>query len=206
MMRTWSFFLIFLLLLPGLNLLAQEEDDDEPDQLPIESEWYDYYATTYTRGDRTFNISLGLLIPTIFVGIEDNQHGLSVGGTGSLAFNYFLGPHIFVGGEFGGMFSSTRRGNMLYIVPIGVRAGYQYIYRNFEFPISLMVGAAPQRYIENGYFGLILKPSVSAFWRYNPDWSFGLNTNWWFVPQWPRNGENVYGNFLELTLSARYHF
>ncbi|MCL2070573.1 MAG: hypothetical protein FWH19_06280 [Treponema sp.] len=205
MPRTWSFFLIFLLLIPGLNLSAQEEDE-EPDQLPIESEWYDFYAAPYTRGDRTFNISLGLVMPTVFGGIDDNRHGLSMGGTGSLAFNYFLGPNIFLGGEFGGMFAGTRRGNMLYIVPFGLKAGYQFINGRFEFPVSFLVGAAPQRYIEHGYFGLFIKPGASVFWRYNPDWSFGLNTNWWLVPQWPANGNNAFGNFLELSLSARFHF
>jgi hypothetical protein len=69
-----------------------------------------------------------------------------------------------------------------------------------------MVGLAPQRYLEKGYFGLILKPGASIFWRFNPEWSFGFNTFWWFVPQWPKNGNNSIGNFVELTLSARYHF
>ena len=205
MRRAWSFFLIFLLFLPGLALSAQEEEED-PDHIPTESEWFDYVTAPYTRGDRTFNISLGTVFPILFVGIDNNQHGLRLGGTGSLAFNYFLDPNFFLGVELAGMFSGTRRGNMFYMVPFGIRAGYQYIYRRFEFPLSLMVGAAPQRYLENGYFGLIVKPGASAFWRYNPEWSFGLNTIWYFVPQWPKNGNNAYGNFLELTLSARYHF
>jgi hypothetical protein len=140
-----------------------------------------------------------------FSGIENNQHGLSVGGFGSLAFNYFVTPKVFLGGELSGMFSATRGGNMLYLIPFGFRVGYQFLYRRFEFPVSLMIGAASQRYLEKGYFGPILKPGASVFWRYNPEWSFGLNSVWWFVPQWPRNGNNSFGNFLELTLSARYH-
>ena len=105
-----------------------------------------------------------------------------------------------------GMFIGTRAGNMLYIIPFGLRVGYQFWYKRFEFPISILIGAAPQRYVGKDYFGPILKPGVSAFWRLNTDWSFGLNGEWLFVPQWPSNGNNAIGNFLELTLSARYHF
>ena len=212
MKRLWSLFLLLLLALPGLTLYAQEQEEppseESPASPPLESDWAEYNATLYSRGDKTFTITLGVVIPTYFTGkeITDNQHGLSVGGTGTLAFNYFLTPRFFVGGELSGMFAGTRAKNMLYIITFGLRIGYQFIIRRFEFPISLMVGAAPQKYIENGYFGLILKPGVSAFWRFNPDWSFGLNGIWWFVPQWPKNGYNAYGNFMEVTLSARYHF
>ena len=203
MLRILAFLLIMFCVLFSVNLYAQERDPDYPQ---TESEWFDFNDSPYVSGDRTFNITLGVLFPAYFSGIDSNNHGLSMGGTGSLTFNYFLSPNFFVGGEISGSFSGTRGGNMLYLIPFGVRAGYQFHYRIFEFPISIMIGAAPQRYIENGYFGLILKPGVSAFWRYNMDWSFGLNTNWWILPQLPSNGNNVVGNFIELTLSARYHF
>jgi hypothetical protein len=104
------------------------------------------------------------------------------------------------------MFAATKGENVLFIVPMGLRIGYQFILGRFEFPLSLMVGGAPQKELDFGYFGLFLKPAASIFWRFNPDWSFGLNTAYWWVPQWPKNGPDVYGNFLELTLSARYHF
>ena len=198
-----SFLTILFCLAFSMNLYAQERDQDLPQ---IESDWFDYNESPYTRGDRTFNITLGVLFPTFFSGIDNNRHGLSLGGTGTLTFNYFLSPNVFFGGELSGSFSGTRAGNMLYLIPFGARIGYQFHYRFFEFPVSIMIGAAPQRYMENGYFGPIIKPGASGFWRYNMDWSFGLNANWWILPQWPRNGNNVVGNFLELTLSARYHF
>ena len=210
--RTWPFFLmlflIHLAILPVPGLFAQEEQD--PMEPPIDIEWFDE-AAIYARGDRTFTISLGMIFPTYFGGaIENNQHNLSLGGTGSLAFNYFLTSNIFIGAELGGMFAATRGQNMLYIIPFGVRVGYQFLFRRFEFPISLMIGGAPQMRLEDRYFGLIVKPGAAAFWRFNADWSFGLNAVWWFVPQWPRAQHgvrhNVYGNFLAVTLGARYHF
>jgi len=201
MQRAWSLFLILFLLSFGQSLYAQEEEEDPP-----ESDWIDIVTAPYAQGDRSFLVSLGIIIPLYFSGIEDNQHGLSVGGFGSLSFNYFLTSNIFLGAEISGMFSGTRAGNMLYIIPFGARIGYQFYYRRFEVPVSLMIGGASQRYLEKSYFGPILKPGVSAFWRYNPDWSFGMNAVAWVVPQWPKNGNNSIGNFLELTLSARYHF
>ena len=205
------FFILLFLVLPALNLFAQEEEppDEQPSAPIIGSEPIDYNATLYSRGDKNFVITLGVVFPTYFAGkgMGDNDHGLSVvGGTGSLAFNYFLTPHFFLGGELSGMFVGTRAKNMLYIIPFGPKIGFQFIFRRFEFPITLMVGAAPQKYLSRDYFGLIIKPGASVYWRFNPDWSFGLNGIWWFLPQWPKNGYNAYGNFMELTLSARYHF
>jgi len=208
--RTWPFFLILFLLFSVPGLFAQEEQDP-PEPPPFEIEWFDD-ATLYTRGDRTFTISLGMIFPTYFGGaVENNRHNLSPGGTGSLAFNFFLSPHIFIGGELAGMFAATRGRNMLYIIPFGLRLGYQFVFRRFEFPISVMVGGAPQMYLEDRYFGLIVKPGVAAFWRFNQDWSFGLNATWWFLPQWPRTQHGVshdpaFANFFVATLSARYHF
>jgi hypothetical protein len=194
--------LILLLFLCGLSLYAQEEDPDEP--FP-ETGFDGIMTAEYASGDRIFTVSAGVVIPLFFTGIDNNQHGISVGGLGSLSFNYFITRRIFVGGELSFMFAGTRGGNMLYMVPFGARAGYQFSYQRFEFPVSIMIGAAPQQYLEKGYIGLIVKPGASAFWRYSPDWSFGINGAWYLVPQWPENGKNTFGNFLELTLSARYH-
>ena len=214
MQRPWTLLLVLCLIHPVVGLFAQEEypEEEQPALPPIESEWIDYDATVYTRGDKTFTISLGVIFPTVFYGIDTTQggHGMSLGGTGSLSFNYFFGPHFSLGGELSGMFSATRGNNMYFAVPFGLRLGYQFVYKRFEFPFSLMIGVAPQKKLEEGYFGFILKPGASVFWRFNPDWSFGLNAVWWWVPQWPKPVEEVrydaYGNFLELTLSARYHF
>ena len=196
MLRKLSLLLILLFLLSFTSIYAQEE----------ETEWDDYDFSLYSLGDRTFHITMGVLFPLFFSGIDNNSHGLSIGGTGTLTFNYFLSSHFFVGGEITGTFSGTRGGNMLYLIPIGVRGGYQFLFRRFEFPITIMIGGAPQRYLDKGYFGPIIKTGAAAYWRYNLDWSFGLNTNLYILPQWPSNGNNVVGTFQELTLSARFHF
>ena len=208
MSKAWSFCLI-LFLIGVLPLAAQEEaqEEDHEDEIPSII-WDTYVPDLYRSGDRTFIITLGPIFPTFFTGsgMEGDSSNLRFGGTGSLAFNYFISPGWFIGGELGGMFAATGGRNMLFIIPFGPRIGYQFVIERFEFPFTLMIGAAPQRYLEKGYFGLIIKPSASGFFRFNADWSFGLNAQWWMLPQWPANDKNVLGNFLELSLSARYHF
>jgi hypothetical protein len=201
--KSFFFILIFFILL-GIPVAAQEEE--EPGEIPIDSDWSDFMPALYARGDQTFIISLGPIIPTLFYGesgLVDNN--VKVGGTGSLAYNFFLSSHFFIGGELGGMFTPTLGENTLFMVPFGFRVGYQWVFKRFEFPLTLMVGAVPQRYLNYGYFGLIIKPIASIFFRYNSDWSFGLNAAWWWTPEWTK-GRDIYGNFVDVTISARYHF
>jgi hypothetical protein len=205
---------LFFFLAP---LAAQEDDEDEGGgeegggEIPIESDWSGLMPDLYARGDQTLTITLGVLFPTVFTGkgelVGDLHDKIKIGGAGSLAYNYFLNSHLYVGGEVGGMFARTLGKNMIFLVPFGIRVGYQFVLGRFEFPLALMIGGAPQKYLDEGYFGFFMKPSASVFFRFNPDWSFGLNNAWWWVPQWTSNSsENVQANFYELTLSARYHF
>jgi hypothetical protein len=201
--------LIGLILGAGIPAFSQE-GDGEPRESPIESDWSGLTPTLYAQGDMLFGMSLGAFFPTLFFDDQGDlyESNISVaGGLGSLSFNYFLGPHVFLGGEVNFMRAGTKMGNLLYLIPLGFRAGYQFILSPFEFPVSLMVGMIPQSYLGKNYFGLVIKPMVSAFWRFSPGWSFGLNAAWLWVPQWPKDPAQIrYGNFFELTLSARYHF
>ncbi|MDR1108586.1 MAG: hypothetical protein LBL19_06080 [Spirochaetaceae bacterium] len=200
------FFTLFFAGLIFCTAAQEQETETEEPQPPLDSEWTFVNPSLYAKGDKTFRISLGPVFPVVFFdkgGVIENRIK-AVGGTGSLEFSYFLTPNLFVGGELGLMFSGTRGENMLFIVPMGGKIGYQFILDRFEFPLSFMLGMAPQQYLDFNYLGLFLKPEASAFWRFNPSWSFGLTTGWWFVPQW--SSHTVIGNFIGLTLSARYHF
>jgi hypothetical protein len=203
--------LFVLLLFAGLllPLAAQEgegdEDEDDEGNLPIESDWSVINADLYSRGDKAFTITAGALFPLFFLG-ESGLVGnkVKIGGTFNLAYNWFYNAHVFFGGEAGFMFAPTWGKNMLFMVPFGLRAGYQFLVWRFEFPVSLMIGAAPQKKQSEEYFGFFAKAQASVFWRFLPAWSFGLTTSWWWVPQW--TDHPVYGNFTELSLTARYHF
>ncbi|MDR3247221.1 MAG: hypothetical protein LBT39_00415 [Treponema sp.] len=196
-------------------LAAQQEDDwndDEEEEVPSEGDWAGFIPSLYSRGDQAFNISLGVTIPTVFTNADGDfkqsiQQNILVGGTGSLSYDYFLGSHFFVGGELQGMFASTKGDHMLFIIPINVRIGYQFVFRRFEFPLSLGLGIAPQKLQEFDYLGFFAKPKASIFFRFNPEWSFGINTAWWWVPEiTEKRAEWIYGNFFEATIAVRYHF
>jgi hypothetical protein len=110
------------------------------------------------------------------------------------------------------MFASTIDKSMYFIVPIGLRVGYQFILHRFEFPLSMMVGFAPQSYLKSSYLGFFAKPAASAYFRWNSDWSFGVTTSFWWVPQWtgkdrPNNtSTDIHGFFWEFCIGVRYHF
>ncbi|MDR2144768.1 MAG: hypothetical protein LBP29_10410 [Treponema sp.] len=207
--------LVLLCFVLSVSLYAQEEEAP-----PIESDWSGYLPSVYSRGDQTFHFHLGLGFPLFYAdqekGILDTK--MNLGGLATLSYNYFLNSHWFLGGELSGAFFSTEGKNNYFIVPMGFRAGYQFIFRRLEFPLTLMVGFAPQQRLGGSYFGLFAKPSASVFFRFSPDWSFGINAAFWWVPQWTgkrdepsvANGNsgniNIHGFFLETSIGVRYHF
>ena len=220
---------VFLLLMglcwfsgQGAFLYAQEEESEEEEEedssdegIALETDWDGYMSTLYSRGDQTFTISLGVIFPTVFynnMNKKDHHFNPPVGGAGSLAYTHFLGAHFFLGGEVGVNFNYTLGQNTIFIIPFGVRTGWQFLLHRFEIPITLGVGGVVHRYLNNDYMGMFIKGGASGFFRFNPEWSFGLNVDWYWYPQWPReNGnpvpeKNMYANILGLTLAARYHF
>jgi hypothetical protein len=202
MYKAIAFFLIAFCLYPAFG-----QDEGPNEDIPIE-EWDVGSSSLYSSGEQNFSFSLGIVPPLFFNGENGRAtNNVKFGSALLLAYSYYLAPHFFLGGEISGMFSATIGENILYIVPFGLRVGYEFVAGRFEFPISLMFGAATQKYLETDYLGFFLKPMVSFFFRFNPDWSFGLNTAWWIVPEWvSESKKNMTGHFLEITLSVKYHF
>jgi len=183
---------------------AQERDD-----------WEVFETDLYSLGDQIFSITLGTVFPTVFVGRDGpitHNFRPPVGGLISLGYSYFLGAHVFLGLDISFAFNRTIAKNMYFAVPFGIYGGWQFLFRRFEFPVSLMLGMAPQRYVDMRYMGMFMRLRGSAFYRFSPEWSFGLNTDWSWYPQRPkRDGKpfpegNVDGMVMGVTLSARYHF
>jgi hypothetical protein len=204
-MKAAAFLLILFLGLPGL--IAAQEDGNDPD---YETDWDDYSTDLYSEGDQTLTISLGVMFPVVFISngeVIENKFSPPVGGTGSLAFSYFLSPLFFIGGEVGGAFIPTLAQNTVFFIMLGARAGVQFNVWRFEFPIAFTVGMSWQTYLNQGYYGLYLKGGGGAYFRATRDWSFGLLSNWhWFPQRTEKSSQNVDGNFIDLTLSARYRF
>ena len=135
-----------LFAIAALIAVAALPAQDKGGKLPIESDWAGASPTLYNKGDQTFSISLGVIQPLFYMKADGNTVDMKsyLGGAGSLSYSYFFTPHFAIGGEFGGMFSSTLGGNMLFMMPFGVKATYQFVLSPFEFPITLMVGGASQ--------------------------------------------------------------
>ena len=208
MYRTRTILILLLLFLPVL--LYSQEDNDQDGDPSIEDDWIIYETDLYTAGDQTFVISLGTIFPAVFVNdgkVIEHNFSPPVGGTGSLSYNYYLGSNVYVGGEISGMFISTLGRNTAYFIPLGLRAGYQFNIWRLEFPLALTMGMTWHRYLNFSYYGFYIKGSAAAYFRFNTDWSFGLNSAWCWLPEWTEDRKkNIDGNIVELTLSVRYHF
>lgn len=200
-MRKAGVIILLLFVFSSISLAAQENDD---------SDWDYYDQDLYTRGDKTFIITLGVVFPMIFSNngkVIDNKITPPIGGTGSLSLNYYLTKNIFIGVEASGMFFGTLGGNTLFIIPIGARAGYQFNVWRLEFPLNITLGMVWHRYLNSGYYGIYFKGGGSVYFRATQAWSFGLNVDWYWLPEWTNDkSKNVDGSVLDLTLSARYHF
>ena len=65
---------------------------------------------------------------------------------------------------------------------------------------------------DNQKIDAFLKAGSAFYWNYSSQWAFGANLFYWFVPQIygassPATSDATrFGNFLEFTLSALYHF
>jgi len=215
---------IFLVLLglcwfsgQGIFLYAQEQDEDEgnedsesPEDTPIESDWDEYFSEFYSKGDQTIIISPGVNFPVLFLNNgEKIEHHIDppVGGILSLAYTYFFGAHYFLGGGVSFYFDHTLGQNTVFLIPLGIRTGWQFVLHRFEFPLDVSGGVVFHRYLDNSYTGFFLRGGVSAYFRFNPDWSFGLCADWNWFPQRPdESRKNVDAHMVGLTLSARYHF
>ena len=193
----------------------EDEEAEYDDYFPIDSDWNAYKPDGYRKGDQIFTLSLGAAFPLLF--LSDNgklayKFTPPIGGAiGPLVYSYFFTGNFFISGEIAFNINATLSKSMLFMIPIGLRAGWQFLVNHFEFPVSLTVGMALHRYLNNSYVGMYLKGGVSGFYRFNPEWSFGMNVDWTWYPQFvPDNHRatavDVHGNFLGVSLSARYHF
>lgn len=195
-------------LLTPVSVMAQEDGT-----LPTSPE-EGAVVETYSLGDQLLTINLGLFTPLFFASAEAGVQGanLTIGAVGSLRWSSYLNNNFSVGGEVGGSFSFTPNGRALYILPITARGTYYFRSYPWEFPLSLQAGMSISRLEEQTKIDPILKPGASVYWNYNADWAFGLNAVYWWIPQiytgnsGPPASDTRFGNFLELTLSALYHF
>ncbi len=189
-----------------LPAYSQEGDNEEPELKKIE---------LYSLGDQNFSINAGLFIPLFFMDFSPSggssavsSTNLTVGGTGSLIYEAYLSSNIKIGAEVGGIFSYSPNKNPFFMVPITARIGYEFHFGQFSLPIYLGTGINIITYDEDTNVQLLFKPGVSLYYNYNSDWSFGGNLVYWIAPEFIFDDpdQTRFGNFLDFTISAQYHF
>ena len=202
-----AFFVFFTI---ASNIHAQSFQSADISAMDSEDEYTDgdYYEDEEIRltqngaGDQFIALKLMPLIPLNF----DKQ--LSVGGALSLGYHRFLTQFIAVGADVMFAYNTTIGSNLFTVIPLTVGITFQpYIWR-FEFPITLNVGAALENYLQYNYFpGLILKGEAGWCYRMNENWSFGLECQLMYLPQWySDSSKNDYYLGITATVGARYHF
>lgn len=186
--------------LQSADISTMDSGDDYTDGDYYEDE--EIRLTQNGAGDQFIALKLMPLIPLNF----DKQ--LSVGGALSLGYHRFLTQFIAVGADVMFAYNTTIGSNLFTVIPLTAGITFQpYVWR-FEFPITLNVGAALENYLQYNYFpGLILKGEAGCFYRMNENWSFGLECQLMYLPQWySDSSKNDYYLGITATVGARYHF
>jgi hypothetical protein len=192
---------VVVVLVIGAPAFGQSDDDE-------------LFVPSYSLGDQTLSINLGLFVPLFFALGPDGvaPANLSLGAAGSLAWSSYLSNAWMLGIDIGGAFALTPNRRALFMVPITARGCYVIQAYPFEFPISLGVGMNFSRLGDMLKVDPIVKLGGSVLWNHSSQWAFGANLVYWFVPQIysassPAGSDATrLGNFLEITLSALYHF
>ncbi|MBB5227308.1 hypothetical protein DYE50_01090 [Treponema ruminis] len=161
-------------------------------------------------GDQYIKIGLMVTCPLNFGGSFPlyKEGKLATGGAGMIGYHRFItnwwaaGINIYFG------YHPTLGENIFTYIPFVVDTTFQPTFKKFEFPITLGVGAAMENYLSRTYFpGLVLRGAAGVFYRATPSWSFGVEGDCMYMPQWYSNPKyNDYGVFGSMLFTARYHF
>lgn len=171
-------------------------------QTETENTEEDFVYKMNQKGDQHIHLDLNLDIPYK----PDISH-LKLGGEGTLGYNRLITDSIMLGGEVSFAYNTTIGDNIFYAVPLLFKVTYQFTSKKLEIPLSLGIGGSFQNYVDRTYFGLTIKPEIGVFYRQSPDWSFGVRTGLFIMPQWYKNSENNYlGIIQDIGLAVRYHF
>lgn len=206
--KTIVFFLIICIICSAAAFGQEEEPPEEEET----------YIPTYDLGDQLFSISAGLFIPLFFHNpLQETEEeeaimktNLSLGGIGGLEWGAFLGSNVSLGFQLAGMFAVSPLERVIGMIPITAKLSYYFRFFPFELPIFLGAGVNFLTFDEYLYFGPILKPGAAFYWNFHPEWSLGLQFQYWWVPEFyteeSLREDSRFGNFLEITFSALYHF
>jgi hypothetical protein len=212
--KTHTTAIVALAILAGcFRLAAQDSTKAPPAALPTEAK--PEITKLFNPGDKYFSISLGaeygmFNMNPITGAFESSNLNESKwpGGTAALEWSFFVSPGFALGGDLGASVNFTPSGRGLYIVPITLKASYFFSNLPWEFPVSLGFGPCITTVSDASHVDMFVKPQAGIFYRVTPDWSFGGNLSWWVIPQiyWKHKDQDRIGNFVQLSMTALYHF
>ncbi len=183
-----------------------DRPDDEEDTRSV------FAVEGHQLGDQTLALNAGLMVPLFYQEFDGPYHdtNLTVGGAGELQWSAYVSPRLRIGLDIGGVFARTPNDRTLFLMPIVVRAAWVFDVSRFEFPVFVGAGINIVRYREWSHVDLILKPGFGGYWRYDSNWSFGLNVAWWLdfqaATKYQDSDQARMANFLIITPGVFYNF
>jgi hypothetical protein len=170
----------------------------------------DATPSLYSLGDQALSINVGPFIPLFLFGGSPTigTTNLSLGGIGTIDWAAYLSAHWRIGASLGWDFTFDPNWTLFMMVPIIAKISYLIDFYPWEVPLTFGAGMNIVKYSVDSTIDLLLKPGTGLFWTYNSSWSFGVNLNYWWDMQFTSASSAgfVAGNFLEVSLSAFYHY
>ncbi|MFP4362853.1 MAG: TP0733 family outer membrane beta-barrel protein [Spirochaetia bacterium] len=196
------FCTVFLFLLSISPIFAQDiQEREDPDQLE-----------RYTLGDQTLTLKSAMVIPLFFMSPDFSftTTNLSIGGSFGLGWNSYLNNNIQLGAEVEALFSFSPNWRALFMVPVMARITNIFYFYPFEVPIYLSAGVCFTKLTDYFHIDPVIKPGAAFLWNLNTEWALGGSLEYYFIPQIyfaeSLASQTRFGNFLDITFSAVYHF
>lgn len=200
-----ALFLFSSFLFADENMDGDDNNDDDKKEVTSRPKF------RYNEpGDQFIKIDLMATAPLNFGGsfplYRDGK--MSLGGAGALGYHRFITSWFALGLNVKFGYNPTIGENIFTYIPLLLDFTFQPAFGKFEFPLTLAVGAAMENYLSQTYFpGLTLEGEFGVYYRVTPSWSFGIESNVMYMPQWYSDSQyNDYGVFGSAGISARYHF
>ena len=176
--------------------------------------WDDEDFLYHEAGDQNFSFSAGTKLPlfTYFpnTGKVDTSKFEPAGWYGSIGWERFITNRFALGGEIAYSNNEVINGRRLVQVPIFFTAKWYPLQTQFDIPLAVKTGGVFHSYNDEGdqaSFGPIIAPSVEFQWKALDAWSFGIETSYWFTPEF-KFGDNrddtAFGNFLTIAFTATF--
>lgn len=193
--------LLTLIIFTGIAFADDNEGDEYID---------DYIYEANGAGDQFLKMNLGVHIPLNFGGsVKKGDGTLYPGGVVNAGYYKFINSWLALGGEVTASYNVSVGNKILLTLPLSFGMLAQPTIGNFEFPFFLTLGMAYETWqnIDN-FPSLSIGASGGVFYRFTEPFSMGISCNYIFIQQWVKGDKtkNANGQFMGISLGARYHF